>query len=411
VTPEEYPDDLLESFGELSQLLLSGETVGSTLDVIAGLAVQTIGGCDVASVSLVKGKTISTLGSSDEVAEELDAFQYEVGQGPCLDAIGKDAMSFHIDSMSADKVWPAFSKRAAGKGYESLLALTLKVDDDTLGALNLYARLQGSFTEQDHEAGAIFAAHAAIALANAQTHEKDARLRNELEGALSVQHLIGKAQGILMEREFRTEDEALEILRRRAEDLKGRISASAQETIESAERDLAELRLPEGFEDGVLSRARKERRRPLRSTHTMLGFLSVLSCVLLIGLNVMAFQLADGRREAEAQADALRAVFVTEDSTIQLVGSTSGPQAQVVGTERGPVLVAIDLPDAPEGMTYQLWLLRNGEMVGSKTFDPVDGIAFLSLARPLTSYDQAQITLEPAGGSRAPTTDPVLKSQ
>lgn len=411
MTLEEYPDYLLESFGELSKLLLSGETVGSTLDVIADLAVQTIGGCDVASISLVKGETISTLGASDEVAEELDAFQYEVGQGPCLDAVGKDAMWFHIDSMSDDKVWPAFSKRAVGKGYESLLAFTLKVDDDTLGALNLYARRPGSFTEQDREAGAIYAAHAAIALANAQTHEKDARLRNKLKGALSVQQLIGKAQGILMEREFRTADEALEILRRRAEDLKGRISASAEEVIESAERDLAELPLPEGFEDAVLSRVQNERRRPPRSSRAMLVVASILVGILLVGVVGLALQLADARREATARAAALRAVFVEEDSTIQLAGSTSGPQAQVVATERGPILVAIDLPEAPKGRTYQLWLFRNGEVVGSKTFDLVDGIAFLSLARPLASYDQAQITLEPTGGSQAPTTDPVLQSQ
>jgi len=408
MTPEEYPDYLLESFGELSKLLLSGETVGSTLDVIAALAVQTISGCDVASVSLVKGGTISTLGSSDEVAQELDAFQYEVGQGPCLDAIGKDAMWFQIDSMSDDSVWPAFSKRAVGKGYESLLAFTLKVDDDTLGALNLYARLPRSFTEQDREAGAIYTAHAAIALANAQTHEKDARLRHELQGALSVQQLIGKAQGILMEKEFRTADEALEILRRRAEDLKGRISASAREVIESTDRDLAELRLPEGFEDGVVSRAQKARRRPPRSSRTML--VPVVIGIFSVALVVMAFQLVDARREATARAEALRALVV-EDSAIQLAGSTPGPQAQVLATERGPILVAIDLPEAPEGKTYQLWLLTDGELVGSKTFDLVDGIAYLSLARPLASYDQAQVTLEPAGGSQAPTTDPVLQSQ
>jgi GAF domain-containing protein len=409
MTHEEYPDFLLESFGELSKLLLSGETVGSTLDVIAALAVQTISGCDVASVSLVKGGTISTLGSSDEVAQELDAFQYEVGQGPCLDAVGKDAMWFQIDSMSDDNVWPAFSKRAVGKGYESLLAFTLRVDDGTLGALNLYARLPRSFTEQDREAGAIYAAHAAIALANAQTHEKDARLRHELEGALSVQQLIGKAQGILMEKEFHTADEALEILRRRAEDLKGKISASAQEVIDSAERDLTELRLPEGFEDSVLSRAQKE--RPLRSSRTMLVFAPVLIGILMIGLAVMAFQLVDARRETTARAEALRVLLVEEESTIQLAGNTPGPQAEIVATERGPVLVAIDLPEAPEGKTYQLWLLTDGEVVGSKTFDLVDGIAYFSLARPLTSYDQAQVTLEPAGGSQAPTTDPVLQSQ
>jgi hypothetical protein len=410
LAPKEFPDDLLRSFGELSKLLLSNETVGTTLDAIAHLAVQTVPGCDAASVSLVKGKNISTLGSSDEVATALDAIQYETGQGPCLDAIGKDAAWFQLDSMHEDKLWPAFSERATDKGFESLLAFTLKVDDDTLGALNLYARRPSAFDEKDRETGAIYAAHAAIALTNAQTHEKDARLRKELDEALSVQHVIGQAQGILMEREFHTADEALEILRARAQDVKERIGATAQQIIESSEREKGELKLPEGFEDRVLRGVLAERSRRRQSSTPLLIAALTLVGALLIGLVVMALQLTDVRQDAEARSGALRAVLTDKGSAIELSGA-SGVTARLVAAERGSVFVLIGLPEAPGEQTYQLWLLRSGEIVESRTFEVTDGIALLEVSQETTSIGEVEVTLEPQGGSKAPTTDPLLMSQ
>lgn len=217
-------------------MLLSKETVGGTLDFVSRLAVQTIDACDVASVSLVQDGAITTAGSSDDVAIEIDAIQYETGDGPCLDAIGKEAAWFQLDDMSKDRQWPAFSARATGKGIESLLAFTLELHDDTLGALNLFARRAGAFAEKDRETGAIYAAHVAVALANAQVHAKDEQLHGELEGILVSRQIIGQAQGILMEREFRTAEDALESLELRAAELRKKLGESAQEVIESADR-------------------------------------------------------------------------------------------------------------------------------------------------------------------------------
>ncbi|MFI5841472.1 hypothetical protein ACIA8K_17380 [Catenuloplanes sp. NPDC051500] len=39
-----------------------------------------------------------------------------------------------------DRRWPDFSSRAAHLGVGSMLSLQLHVADDTIGALNLYAR-------------------------------------------------------------------------------------------------------------------------------------------------------------------------------------------------------------------------------------------------------------------------------
>lgn len=251
-----YPERLLSSFKELSTLVLSRETVTSTLDLVARLAVATIPSCDVASISLVRPKEILTVGASDDIAFSLDAIQYDTGQGPCLDAIQKDAMWYRIQEMSSDITWPAFSSEAARYGFESLLAFTLRIDSDTLGALNLYARAAMAFAEEDIDIGAIFAAHSAVALSNAQAGSSASPKFEELDDALVSQEVIARAVGILMEKEFRTAEEAFGVLEERAEQLKIRLMDSAQEVLVAADRDRADLELPEGLAARIMGRAR-----------------------------------------------------------------------------------------------------------------------------------------------------------
>jgi transcriptional regulator with GAF, ATPase, and Fis domain len=251
-----YPERLLHSFRELYGLVLSRESVASTLDVVARLAVETIPACDLASVSLVRGAEILTVGTSDDVAFLLDEIQYEMGEGPCLDAIAKDEMWFRIDDMTTDTMWPDFSARAARYGFASLLAFTLRIDHDTLGALNLYARAASGFAAEDVENGAIYAAHAAVALANSQAAPGRTEGRAELNEALLSQEIIARAVGILMEKEFRTPEEAFEILEERAEHLKIQLRDCAQEVLLTADRERADLELPEGFVRRVMGRSR-----------------------------------------------------------------------------------------------------------------------------------------------------------
>lgn len=250
-----YPERLLASFQELSQLVLSRETVRSTLDCVAHLAVETIPACDVASISLVDSGSISTVGTSDDVAFVLDAVQYETGEGPCLDAISKGALWYRIDRMSTDTTWPDFSSAAAEHGFESLLAYTLRIDERTLGALNLYALAPEAFADEDVDDGAIYAAHAAVALARAQFRSGRSTALAELDEALVSQEIIARAVGILMDKEFRTADESLDLLQRRAEDLKIRLRDTAEAVLVGADIEREALDLPDGFADRLLGRS------------------------------------------------------------------------------------------------------------------------------------------------------------
>ncbi|HWL64352.1 MAG TPA: ANTAR domain-containing protein [Actinomycetota bacterium] len=234
----EYPGDLTESFEALSTFLSTPEDVDATLSRIATLSVAVIPHCDFAGVSLVEPGGIRTVGHTSELVKEIDGIQYETGEGPCLSAIKDPRASGHpatyeIPSMALDTEWPEFSAKARERGLASLLAFTLLSNERALGSLNLYATLPHAFAPLDRRIGAIFAAHAAVALANAQTLESARRRVDELLEGYANREVIGQAKGILMEREGCTEEEAFELLRSASSRLHRKLREVAKGVIHS----------------------------------------------------------------------------------------------------------------------------------------------------------------------------------
>ncbi len=94
-----------------------------------------------------------------------------------------------------------------------MLAFRLFASEETLGALDLYSGRRGAFDESARALGTVFAAHAALALAGAQVHERDLAEAAGLREALSSRDVIGQAKGILMATRHIDADAAFHLLR------------------------------------------------------------------------------------------------------------------------------------------------------------------------------------------------------
>ncbi len=74
--------------------------------------------------------------------------------------------------------------------------------------------------------------------------------------------------------------------------------------------------------------------------------------------------------------------------------------------------VVIDgLPEPPKGRDYQVWVSPDSENlqpVSVGVFPDSVGRWLLEADQPLSSYEWIGVTLEPDGGSRAPTSDPLM---
>ncbi|MDO8363659.1 MAG: anti-sigma factor [Actinomycetota bacterium] len=147
------------------------------------------------------------------------------------------------------------------------------------------------------------------------------------------------------------------------------------------------------------------RRRP-----SALVLAAAAAVLLLIGLASFAF----GRSSNDDRtfADALDHVLAQPDARLIELTATDGTGGRVQlawsATAHQAALLADGLAPAGEGMAYELWLIDAGGPAPMRLLDPAaDG----SLRRTLTvdgTPVQWGITIEPRGGSPAPTGDVIF---
>lgn len=192
-----------------------------TLRSITELAVETTV-CDHASVTLIEADgALFSAATTDDSAERADALQYELQEGPCLTAAERGDL-YIIRDMDTDPRWPRWAPQVKARfGIHSVLSLHLFTADRALGALNLYNDEQRGWSEEEQVACRVVAAHASVALARLR-HEQD------LWKAVDARHLIGMAQGILIERYSINPEQSFSVLRRYSQNNNMKLAVVAQ---------------------------------------------------------------------------------------------------------------------------------------------------------------------------------------
>ena len=187
----------------------------------------------MAGVTLLDQTGPHTVAATNEVTHRVDAFQYEVESGPCLHAYRNQVVN-RVDSTLLDQRWPEFMELARSEGVRSILSYPLVVQNDGIGALNLYSEHESAFDENDERIGQAFATHAAITLTHARGYWSKEKARLSLERALETRGIIDQAKGILMARTGTDADQAFEFLRRASQRTNRKVSELAQEIVTSA---------------------------------------------------------------------------------------------------------------------------------------------------------------------------------
>jgi len=225
---------LAAGIADMARVLFAAESVDATLARIVELAVATVEGCDYAGIFQLEETEVSTPVSTAPIVASVDALQHRFGSGPCLDAVAQ-GLTFYAEDLADDPRWPDFGTEAVAIGVRSVLAVPLSARD-RFGALNLYARYPSAFGVVDRGKGVMLAALSSAALAGARIHEDEQRRTDGLRAALATREVIGLAQGILVERERVSPEQAFDILRRASQHLNHKLRDVAQQLVETGER-------------------------------------------------------------------------------------------------------------------------------------------------------------------------------
>jgi transcriptional regulator with GAF, ATPase, and Fis domain len=202
--------ELAAFFAKVSQELLAQPDTELTFDRVAQRAVEVVPACNFVGITLREKDRCRSVATTSPAADLCDELQYELNEGPCLDAVSEDE-AYLIEDVANDPRWPRWGPRAAEAGAGSILSVRLADDRNALGALNMYAHEPGAFDNNSIDLGLVFASHAATAVSAAN-------LVTGLHTALQSRHLIGAAQGVLMAKHDLTLEASFEVLRRYSND-------------------------------------------------------------------------------------------------------------------------------------------------------------------------------------------------
>ena len=210
-------DGLVHSVARASGLLLSDQAVAAVLQLLTSTAAQTVTASCGAGVTLTgpDGEPLTAAGT-DPLVEAADALQYELAEGPCLTA-WQTRRAIVVHDVAADRRWPAWGAAVAAVGIGSALSSPLVAGDVVVGAMKLYGRQPGAFTEHDVATLAMFAAQCAVLVTSAQTFRRAGELTAEVQALLAQRDVLARATGLIMGRDGLPERTAFAHLTSRAQ--------------------------------------------------------------------------------------------------------------------------------------------------------------------------------------------------
>ena len=142
-------------------------------------------------------------------------------------------------------------------------------------------------------------------------------------------------------------------------------------------------------------------------------YVTAASIAIAIGVSMYAFNLSERLNHLQTQ------VSHADSADAQMLADLKNPTAKRYPVDGGEVVVSdghvyltmIDLPAPPLGKVYQAWTLGKGAkaVAPSLTFSPDSrGIAMIALPNDAATLAAVAISVEPVGGSKAPTSKPLF---
>ena len=197
---------------ELAGLLLATDSFDDLMQQTAELAARTVPAATTCGITLAESGRVVTVGSADALARLLDEKQYDLDQGPCLEALATERIVSSPD-FGTETRWNGYPTQAVVHGIRSVYSSPLMADHTAIGVLNLYGHDPDAFDEDSRRAAALLARLTSTIITAALRHYDELTLTDHLRAALSSRSVIDQAMGIVMGMQRCGPQEAFDVLR------------------------------------------------------------------------------------------------------------------------------------------------------------------------------------------------------
>ena len=163
-------------------------------DVCAEVTSATGAGIMLMSGDIPRGSVCTT----DSVSALVEQLQYDLGEGPCVDAYHQDRPV--LEPNLRDPIsprWPAFTEPAVEAGVRAIFGFPLRVGAVRLGSLNLYRDATGPLTDDQQADALLMSGIVAQALMLLQADAPAGTVSAELEANADFQYVVHQASGMV----------------------------------------------------------------------------------------------------------------------------------------------------------------------------------------------------------------------
>jgi hypothetical protein len=196
----------------LVDTLLEGFDV---VDLLTELTEQCAQLLDVAAAGFLLADPLDQLrllAATTEQARELELFQLQSDEGPCVECYTTGQLISVADLRVAGQRWPRFVPAALDGGFAAVHAVPMRAAGTVLGALGLFGTAPSELTEADRLVAQTLAHIACVAILQERAPTRST-VMPQLRAALASRVIVEQAKGILRETLDVSIEDAFTVLR------------------------------------------------------------------------------------------------------------------------------------------------------------------------------------------------------
>jgi hypothetical protein len=157
-----------------------------------------------------------TIGTSSELALDVDTIQYEIGSGPCLAALATGIV-LYVPDLAADRRWGAYGPRAAERGARCCISVPVLVRDRPTAVLKAYAGEVDGLSPDQQSLMVARGQDLVGGIAMALSLSDHAQQLDDRAAAMDHRHVIDLAVGMVMGQTGCGPTQAFAVLRRQSQ--------------------------------------------------------------------------------------------------------------------------------------------------------------------------------------------------
>lgn len=184
---------------------------------------------------LSRAGRLQLLAASTHQSAELELYQSQIDEGPCVDAAAGDVSVIVADEATLRERWPQFGPAMLAAGFRSVHTAPLRWEGSTLGAMALFRHDAVAFDRREDRAAQAFAEVVAHAVMDSG-EDQPASVQERVDAALAERVLVERAKGVVARLHGVGMGDAYDLLIARAKESGSTLTATASEVIELAQR-------------------------------------------------------------------------------------------------------------------------------------------------------------------------------